>query len=246
MCRSVGNVGDEDSSIDSPSQQCSPSFGSNNGITPVYSFSPRQMSNTNLSQQQRKNNNSDLPDYDDLPSDHKPILPPKTGNQSTSHLSAIDPIQLALHNQIMSRSVGNIITSPIQSSTPNPNYFTLQTKKHPQNTIEESARTASINGKSFQNGCVPLPSKTNPRKNKLIDTEIDNKDSKNKTEEFEDYDQPVVKHQKTLNHESEEYEDYDEPVIKHSLASASARTEFEDYDEPINHAKFAPRHKRFQ
>ena len=194
------------------------------------------MSNTNISQQ---------PDYADLPSDHKPILPPKTGNQSTSHLTAIDPVQLALHNQIMSRSVGNIITSPIQST--NPNYFTLQTKKHQKNNIEENVCTPSINENSFQNPCiVPLPAKTNPRKNKLIDTKIENENCKNKEEEFEDYDQPVVKHEKILNHQNEEYEDYDEPVIKHSLASASGRTEFEDYDEPINHAKFAPRHKRFQ
>ena len=63
----------------------------------------------------------------------------------------------------------------------------------------------------------------------------------------EDYDEPTTKYQRTSNSNDvgREFEDYDEPVIKHSLGSASERTEFEDYDEPINHAKFAPRHKRF-
>ena len=48
----------------------------------------------------------DAQDYDDLPSEHKPILPPKTLNQSMAELGTtkLDPIQLALHRHVMSKS----------------------------------------------------------------------------------------------------------------------------------------------
>ena len=64
---------------------------------PVYSFSPRLGSTAHL------------PDYDDVPTDHKPILPPKIGNLSTSNLAPlIDPVQLELQKRIMSKSATNI------------------------------------------------------------------------------------------------------------------------------------------
>ena len=59
----------------------------------------------------------------------------------------------------------------------------------------------------------------------------------------EDYDEPTTTYQTTSNSNDvgREFEDYDEPVIKHTMA---ARTEFEDYDEPINHSQSASKNKR--
>ena len=203
---------------------------------PVYSFSPRQTSNNNISQI-----DEGLQDYDDLPSDHKPILPPKTGNQSNSHLNVIDNVQLALHNKIMSRSFGNL---PTKHSTPN-NFYTLQGKKRHDNKVEPNVIHSEEN--RFEREFVPLPPKQHISKTKITDISNDTFSSEVNVKEFEDYDEPVIKHNNTSNNpqnNDEEFEDYDEPVIKHTLAAISARSEFEDYDEPIHHASVAPRHKR--
>ena len=232
MSRSVTSIGGEDSSNPaSPTPPCSPL----NAI-PVYSFSPRHISSTSLSQA-----NTNLPDYDDLPSDHKPILPPKTGNQSVSHLNALDPVQLQLHNQIMSRSVGNI---PSKQSTPS-SYYTLQTKKHGQDSLEINTTTPSTKQNRVEDESIPIPMKTSSKKTAMMGNGniIENNKKRNSEREFEDYDQPVVKH-RTNNHKQEEYQDYDEPTINHPAAGVSGRTEFEDYDEPLNHTRNSAKHQR--
>ena len=63
-----------------------------------------------------------LADYDDLPPEHKPVLPPKapqqtasglfqkrsTGNLHLDRAGQLDPVQLALHAQVMSKSAHNL------------------------------------------------------------------------------------------------------------------------------------------
>ena len=213
-------------------QPSSPSVGRNPDQLypiPVYSFSPRLGSSTNL------------PDYDDLPTDHKPILPPKVANLSTSHLGPIiDPVQLELHKRIMSKSATNIPTIQKIPST----YNTMQVHKPSQNhlkvqeqNIPGSHENSIENKKGLLNTVepIPLPKKANTSRKQRSDESI-------KKEEFEDYDLPVVKHRRPNDaiNESidvrEEYEDYDEPIIKHSLHT-SAISEFEDYDQPVNSSK---------
>ena len=80
-------------------------------------------------------------DYDDLPTEHKPVLPPKhtptpAVNHSMANLSpssaatsAMDPVQLILHSQIMSKSACQLpvttttttgsSSSPVKSPKPN-------------------------------------------------------------------------------------------------------------------------------
>ena len=190
---------------------------------PVYSFSPRMGSTANL------------PDYDDLPTDHKPILPPKIGNHSTSHLAPImDPIQLELQKRIMSKSATNI---PTIQKTPT-SYNTLQTTKPSQNHLQvqqlEIPPSNNNEGEDTENSnsiTIPLPKKKHLSRRQSSDEDI-------KKEEFEDYDLPVVKHRKPNEamNEREEFEDYDEPVIKHSL-NVTPNQEFEDYDQPVTRSR---------
>jgi len=197
---------------------------------PVYSFSPRQGSTTNL------------PDYDDLPTDHKPILPPKIGHLSTSNLAPIiDPVQLELHKRIMSQSATNIRTIP---KTPT-SYNTLQIQKPSQNHLQvqqhqvpsSHENNVEANKTSLLNSTIPpipLPKKNNASRRQTSHESI-------KKEEFEDYDLPVVKHKRPdeVMDAREEYEDYDQPSVNHSL-NVTSNPEFEDYDQPVNRFKLTP------
>ena len=227
MCRSVDNVAEEETNVG----QCS-SIDSSEATArhlsqpPVYSFSRRPNSIISLPRI-----SNDLLDYDDLPTYHKPVLPPKTGHQSSTHLMAIDPVQVALHKQIMSQSTGNI---PSKNST-SANYHTLEGKKRTMEYPVASSGQYNVSENSAHNTTLPLPPKQSINRNKVtIAKEVD---------ASEDYDEPTTKYQLTSNSSNvgREFEDYDEPVIKHTIA---ARTEFEDYDEPINHSQSASKHNR--
>lgn len=227
VCRSVDNVAEgaantgQCSSIDSP--ETTP--GHLNQL-PVYSFSRRPNSIISLPR-----TINDLLDYDDLPTDHKPVLPPKTGHQSSRHLMAIDPVQVALHKQIMSQSTGNIPSNKLTTA----NYHTLEGKKRITGYPVASSGEYNVSENVACNTTLPLPPKQIINRSKITVTLG--------VGASEDYDEPTTKYQRTnsSNDVGREFEDYDEPVIKHTMA---AKTEFEDYDEPINHSQSASKHKR--
>ena len=227
MCRSVDNVAEEETNVGQcPSIDFPETTPGNLNQPPVYSFSRRPNSIISLPRI-----SNDLLDYDDLPTDHKPVLPPKTGHQSSTHLMAIDPVQVALHKQIMSQSTGNI---PSKKST-SANYHTLEGKKRTMEYPVASSGQYNVSENSAHNTTLPLPPKQSINRNKVtMAKEVD---------ASEDYDEPTTKYQLTSNSSNvgREFEDYDEPVIKHTMA---ARTEFEDYDEPINHSQSASKHNR--
>ena len=233
VCRSAGSVDGDSSTTPTTSehQKSTSPLAANNPNElypiPVYSFSPRNGSTAQLH------------DYDDLPTDHKPILPPKIGNQSTSNLAPlIDPVQLELQKRIMSKSATNIRTVPKTLST----YNTLQIQKPSQNHLQvqqfqipsshqNNAENDTILSSNSSTEPIPLPKKQNVRRKGPSDENTPK-------EEFEDYDLPVVKHKRPEEVENarEEYEDYDEPSINHSL-NVTANPEFEDYDQPIDRSK---------
>ena len=227
MCRSVDNVAEEETNVG----QCS-SIDSSEATArhlsqpPVYSFSRRPNSIISLPRI-----SNDLLDYDDLPTDHKPVLPPKTGHQSSTHLMAIDPVQVALHKQIMSQSTGNI---PSKKST-SANYNTLEGKKRTMGYPVASSGEYNVSENLAHNTTLPLPPKQIINRSKVAATLG--------VGASEDYDEPTTKYERTnsSNDVGREFEDYDKPVIKHTMA---ARTEFEDYDEPINHSQSASKNIR--
>ena len=227
VCRSVDNVAEGGSNIG----QCSSIDSSQTtrgqfSQTPVYSFSRRPNSIISLPKI-----SNDLLDYDDLPTDHKPVLPPKIGHQSSTHLMAIDPVQLALHKQIMSQSTGNLPSRKSSSA----NYHTLEGKKRTTEHPVQSSGENNLSEKLAINTPLPLPPKHIINRSKVT-ASLD-------VDASENYDEPTTKYQRTINSNDvgREFEDYDEPVIKHTIA---ARAEFEDYDEPINHSQSASKHKR--
>lgn len=180
-----------------------------------------------------------MADYDDLPPEHKPVLPPKAPQQqqqqskalfqkrSTGNLlgargtaGQLDPVQVALHAQVMSKSANNL--SATTSTFVSPHTLKISVPSSPlqvpipakrKSLCQDEAGDVTITHRNPSRedvvAAVPVPAKRTARKPPVPAV-------RRRSLAAEDYDEPMSHSGGGGN----EFEDYDIPAIRHARASS--------------------------